>query len=89
MSLHSARVERPCSEPSESPTLSTNSEGMSLQLIASGRVVLTVGDVEISMFASRQGEGWRTFEKFLIEQLGSDQHPMDPCVFILREPRVA
>ena len=24
--------------------------------------------------------------KLLIEQLGFDQHPMDPCVFILREP---
>ena len=26
---------------------------------------------------------WRTFEKFLIEQLDFDQHPMDPCVFFL------
>ena len=24
------------------------------------------------------------FEKFLIEQLGFDQHPTDPCLFILR-----
>ena len=29
---------------------------------------------------------WTTFEKVLAEQLGFDQHPMDPCVFILREP---
>ena len=29
---------------------------------------------------------WRTFEKLRSEHLGFDQHPMDPCVFILREP---
>ena len=23
---------------------------------------------------------WRTFEKYLTEQLGFDQHPKDPCV---------
>ena len=28
---------------------------------------------------------WKTFEKFLIEQQAFDQHPMDPCVFSLRE----
>ena len=34
-----------------------------------------------------QPQQWRrTFEKFLVEKLGFDQHPMDPCVFILRGP---
>ena len=27
---------------------------------------------------------WKTFEKFITEQLGFDQHPMHPRAFILR-----
>lgn len=29
---------------------------------------------------------WSTFKQFLISDLGFEQHPMDPCVFMLREP---
>ncbi|CAK0792131.1 unnamed protein product, partial [Prorocentrum cordatum] len=29
---------------------------------------------------------WRTFERYMLEELKFDQHPMDPCVFLLREP---
>ena len=87
----------------ESSTLSTNGRAMFLQLIASCRFVLTVGDVKRhlgwltrrkkpqhpdQLFEVRGGYGlgdqpqqwWRTFEKFLAEQLGFDQHSMDPCV---------
>ena len=28
---------------------------------------------------------WRTFERFMIEELKFEQHPMDPCIFMLRE----
>ena len=108
----------------ESPTLSTNSRAMILQLIASCRFVMTIGVVQAAfLLADREGrpkgplyvtmpksyvkEGthpdqlfevkggyglgdqpqqwWRTLERFLFEQLGFCQHPMDPCVFILRE----
>ena len=97
---------------------------MILQLIASCRFVLTIGDgqaaflladreerpkealdVTMPKFYVKEGmhpdqlfevkggyslgdqpqQWWRTFERFLIEQLGFCQHPMDPCMFILRE----
>ena len=109
----------------ESPTLSTNSRAMILQLIASCRFVMTIGDVQAAflladreekpkgplyvtmpksyvkegmhpdqLFEVKGGYGlgdqpqqwWQTFGRFLVEQLGFCQHPMDPCVFILREP---
>lgn len=34
----------------------------------------------------QQQQWWRTFERFMVNELGFEQHSMDPCVFIFREP---